>query len=127
MYMNPGSPVYSQQLPQNTCTTNIDILQSIQLSLENVNKKLGQLDLNQASVSNITAKLNVMDRKICEIEESQKFVCLQYDKLNNTADEHTRSLDSLKSEVKQLTSENIKLKQVNNIFRDDILISSVDR
>jgi uncharacterized protein YoxC len=121
MYMNPGSPVYSQQLQQNSCTTNIDILQSIQLSLENVNKKLGQLDLIQASVSDITAKLNVMDRKICEIEESQKFVCVQYDKLNDTADEHTRSIDSLKSEIKQLTTENTKLKQDNNTFRDDII------
>jgi outer membrane murein-binding lipoprotein Lpp len=110
--MNSGSPVLSQNSQQSQQSVlSSDLLQPIMQKLEQIDKKLCQLDRIQTIVSDLAARVNSMDLKISDIENSQKFTCEQYDTLSECANLNKRKVDQLESQIQKLSAENKTLKQ----------------
>jgi hypothetical protein len=120
--MNQGSPGLqpTQNLTQNNSQES-SVLQSVLTRLDNIDRKLGQLNTIQLTVDKITVRLDSMDQKITEIEKSQIFISEQYETVSKCTNSNKACIDQLQNDVKHLRLQNESLKSKNDEMMDGII------
>lgn len=126
---NAASPQFFQSqpiyIPNQTITSgqndNHDLLVNISNRLDVIDKKLGQLDSIQSSISSITNRLNNMEKKFCDIEKSQTFVSEQYESMTEAAETQKSDMKKINIELKHLADDNNKLRNQNKTLTEDII------
>ncbi|KAL4221205.1 hypothetical protein ACF0H5_019469 [Mactra antiquata] len=118
---SPLSYLTSTQANQNTSMVNNDTMQGILQRLDSMDLKLNQLNKIQSTVDKITERLNSMDSKINEIERSNTFLSEQYEELTACTDQNSKEISQLKTDLKSVKDENIKLKKANDECNDNII------
>lgn len=137
--VNAGSPTFNMQ-PVNmanmqTMSNNVPLLQTILQKIESIECnmkevkssqaqiecKLGQLDKINSAVNNITVRLGDFEKRLSEIEESQNFICKQYDSVSSSVCKNADDLRQAQTEIKRLASENDRLRKAHDSVVDDVI------
>ena len=97
------------------------ILNEILKRLNNMDKKLCQLNTIQSSVHKITERLDTMDFRIKEIEKSQHFLSEHYDKLSTNILDNSICSKAMKTGMKVLSDANYNMRQKQESLMNDII------
>ena len=97
------------------------ILNEILKRLNNMDKKLCQLNTIQSSVHKITERLDTMDFRIKEIEKIQHFLSEHYDKLSTNILDNSICSKAMKTDMKVLSDANYNMRQKQESLMNDII------
>lgn len=119
-FMMPSPFQFPQYMTSGNSPSHTDsVLQTLLHKIENIESKMGQLSEIRSSVNKITQRLDSMDKRICEIEHSQKHISDQYDSVTTNVTKNADGVKESKSDIKRLQNEIEDLKKANTVLKDD--------